>query len=151
MIEVFFEPYKDIIDRDLLARPTHCCAKKPQNLAFIPEQPTRITGRWLKRAGQGWSGICSSATVLSSPHDLAWTRRRVIMNTNQRAAPPDPILRSRPEPLLCSITDAAAALGLSRSKTYELISGGSLLTVSIGRRRLVRTDSIRALALGAAA
>jgi excisionase family DNA binding protein len=53
--------------------------------------------------------------------------------------------------LLCSIPEAAEALGLGRSKTYELISAGKLETVSIGTRRLVRTDSIRALALGKAA
>lgn len=52
------------------------------------------------------------------------------------------------EPLLCSIPEAATALGVSRSKTYELISEGRLLTVNIGRRRLVRTESIRAIATG---
>lgn len=55
------------------------------------------------------------------------------------------------EPLLCSIPDAAVALGVSRSTAYELISAGRLLTVHIGRRRLVRTESIRALANGEAA
>ena len=50
--------------------------------------------------------------------------------------------------LLCSIPDAAHALGVGRSKAYELIANGSLMTVTIGRRRLVRLDSIRALALG---
>ena len=64
---------------------------------------------------------------------------------------PAPIGRSHPGPLLCSISDAAAALGVSRSKAYELISEGALLTVAIGRRRLVRTDSIRAIAYGHAA
>lgn len=54
-------------------------------------------------------------------------------------------------PLLCSIPTAADMLGVSRSKTYELISEGVLITVSIGRRRLVRVESIRALALGEAA
>ena len=53
--------------------------------------------------------------------------------------------------LLCSIPDAAKALGVGRSKLYELISERRLETVTIGRRRLVRTDSIRALALGEAA
>jgi len=48
--------------------------------------------------------------------------------------------------LLCSITDAAGALGLGRSKLYELISEGRLETVLIGRRRLVRVESLRALA-----
>ena len=55
------------------------------------------------------------------------------------------------QPLLCSIPEAAKALGISRSKTYELISERRLLTVSIGRRRLVRTESILAIASGEAA
>ena len=53
--------------------------------------------------------------------------------------------------LLCSIPAAANALGLGRSKVYELISEKRLETVTIGRRRLVRIDSVRALALGEAA
>lgn len=53
--------------------------------------------------------------------------------------------------ILVSIPDAAKALGVGRSKLYDLISEGRLETVTIGRRRLVRTDSIRALALGEAA
>jgi excisionase family DNA binding protein len=53
--------------------------------------------------------------------------------------------------LLCSIPDAAKALGVGRSKLYELISEKRLETVTIGRRQLVRTDSVRALALGEAA
>jgi excisionase family DNA binding protein len=55
------------------------------------------------------------------------------------------------EPMLYSIPQACTALGLSRSKTYELISQGRLLTVHIGRRRLVRVDSVKALAQGEAA
>lgn len=50
--------------------------------------------------------------------------------------------------LLCSIPEAARALGLGRSKVYELIGDGRLETVNIGRRRLVRTESVRAVALG---
>lgn len=55
------------------------------------------------------------------------------------------------EPLLTSIPDAAKALGCGRSKLYELIAEGRLETVAIGRRRLVRIESVRALALGEAA
>lgn len=50
------------------------------------------------------------------------------------------------EPVLCSIPDAAKALSLGRSKVYELISENQLETVTIGRRRLVRVESVRALA-----
>ena len=52
------------------------------------------------------------------------------------------------EAILVSIPDAAKALGLGRSKTYELISEGRLATVTIGRRRLVLVESVRALAAG---
>ncbi|QNP44012.1 helix-turn-helix domain-containing protein [Sphingomonas daechungensis] len=55
------------------------------------------------------------------------------------------------EPILLSIDKAAEALSIGRSKTYELISEGRLLTVNIGRRRLVRADSVRAIAGGGAA
>lgn len=55
------------------------------------------------------------------------------------------------KPYLLSIAEAADALSIGRSKTYQLISEGKLLTVSIGRRRLVRADSVRAIALGEAA
>ena len=52
------------------------------------------------------------------------------------------------EPILLSIEKAAEALSIGRSKTYQLISEGRLLTVSIGRRRLVRLDSVPAVANG---
>jgi excisionase family DNA binding protein len=55
------------------------------------------------------------------------------------------------EQLLYSIPDAAGALGLGRSKIYELIRSGQLEAVTIGRRRLVRGTSIQALARGKAA
>ena len=48
--------------------------------------------------------------------------------------------------LLISIPDAAKALGIGRSMLYELIGEGRLQTVSIGRRRLVRAESVRTLA-----
>lgn len=60
-------------------------------------------------------------------------------------------MEERVEPVLCSIPDAAAALGLGRSKIYELLAEGRLVAVAIGRRRLIRVESIRALALGEAA
>lgn len=50
------------------------------------------------------------------------------------------------EPILISVAEASDALGLGRSKTYELISAGKLESVNIGRRRLVRVSSVLALA-----
>lgn len=55
------------------------------------------------------------------------------------------------ETLLLSIPEAAEQLRIGRSKTYELIAAGTILTVTIGRRRLVKAESVRAIANGEAA
>lgn len=47
--------------------------------------------------------------------------------------------------MLCGVHEAAKALGLGRSKVYDLIAEGKLQTITIGRRRLVRIASIKAL------
>ena len=52
---------------------------------------------------------------------------------------------------LVSIERAAELLSIGRSKTYDLINEGKLLTVTIGRRRLVRADSVQAIVRGEAA
>jgi excisionase family DNA binding protein len=49
------------------------------------------------------------------------------------------------EVLAAPINDAARSLGIGRTKIYELIADGTLATIKIGRRTLVKTDSIRAL------
>lgn len=53
------------------------------------------------------------------------------------------------EPLLLSIAEAARSLGVGRSKAYELIGDGQLETVTIGRRRLVKMESLKAIAKAA--
>lgn len=55
------------------------------------------------------------------------------------------------EPVLCSIADAARTLGIGKTKTYELIERGTLETITIDARRLVRVESIKRLADGPAA
>lgn len=54
------------------------------------------------------------------------------------------------DPILIDVHAAAKALNLSRTTTYGLIKSGALETVTIGRRRLVRIASVRALAEKAA-
>lgn len=49
------------------------------------------------------------------------------------------------EPITVTIAGAKRATGLGTTKLYELINQGKLRTVKVGRRTLVRTDSIRAL------
>jgi excisionase family DNA binding protein len=49
------------------------------------------------------------------------------------------------ERLTCSVAEACKAVGLSRSKIYELISGGEVQSITIGRRRLVSVPSLKRL------
>ncbi len=49
------------------------------------------------------------------------------------------------EPITVTVEGARKALGLGHTKIYELIGDGRLQTIKIGRRTLVKTESIRAL------
>jgi excisionase family DNA binding protein len=49
------------------------------------------------------------------------------------------------EPVTVTVDDAKRAIGIGTTKLYELINDGKLATVKIGRRTLIKTDSIRAL------
>jgi len=44
--------------------------------------------------------------------------------------------------LTCTIDEACEATGLGRTKLYELIGGGHIDTITIGRRRLVQVRSL---------
>lgn len=49
------------------------------------------------------------------------------------------------QPLFLSINDTAKALSLGRTSIYGLIRSGRLETIKLGRRTLVKVDSIRRL------
>ncbi len=44
--------------------------------------------------------------------------------------------------ITCSVNDALEASGLGRTKFYELVADGSIETMKIGRKRLVRVKSL---------
>ncbi|MEV4990199.1 helix-turn-helix domain-containing protein [Pseudarthrobacter sp. LMD1-1-1.1] len=50
------------------------------------------------------------------------------------------------EPVFVAIHEAAEALGIGRTMTYQLIKEGDLATAKIGRRSLVTAESVRAYA-----
>jgi excisionase family DNA binding protein len=52
------------------------------------------------------------------------------------------------EPLALSIKDAAKALGLGRTTIYAMIADGRLEIFKIGRRTLVKMESIRRVIAG---
>jgi excisionase family DNA binding protein len=49
------------------------------------------------------------------------------------------------EPLLASISETAKALNQGRTTVYAMIADGRLEAVKLGRRRLVKIESIRRL------
>ena len=49
------------------------------------------------------------------------------------------------EPITVTVDGAKKALGIGQTKIYELIGEGRLATIKIGRRTLVKTESIRQL------
>ena len=72
-----------------------------------------------------------------------------------RPKPPDPECHNRSEELtvnelghparvLYDVPETMALLNLSRSQLYELIRSRRLVTVTVGRRRLVPADAITA-------
>lgn len=50
------------------------------------------------------------------------------------------------EPLLVSVKEATRVIGLGKTRLYELIDAGTIETVRIGGRRLVKVSSLRRLA-----
>ncbi len=50
------------------------------------------------------------------------------------------------KPICLPVNEARAAIGLGRTKFYELISEGRIKTITIGKRRLVVVESLEALA-----
>jgi len=42
----------------------------------------------------------------------------------------------------CTIAEACSAVGFGKTKLYELIDGGAVDSIRIGRRRLVRVPSL---------
>jgi excisionase family DNA binding protein len=49
------------------------------------------------------------------------------------------------EPILLTPTEAARALGIGRSKLYELLQSGALESVHIGACRRIPTDALSEL------
>lgn len=53
------------------------------------------------------------------------------------------------QPLSYTIHGAMCATGLGRSKLYQLMASGALAKIKVGKRTLIRADSLRALIDGA--
>jgi excisionase family DNA binding protein len=87
-------------------------------------------------AALGWQGV-------TSPHIPTVPASFLPFATDCRGAPTNGKFM---EPICISVIDTMRALGIGRTKVYELINAGQLETVKIGRRTLVKIASIHALA-----
>ena len=55
-------------------------------------------------------------------------------------------IEALPAGILLDIDEAATALRISRSRLFQLVSSGQLLSVKLGRRRLFRRADLEAFA-----
>lgn len=61
------------------------------------------------------------------------------------SSPRDPLApaaRGIIDRLAYSVDEAAQALGISRARLYELIADGTIPSVKLGRRRLIRRETL---------
>ncbi len=50
--------------------------------------------------------------------------------------------------LTITVDEFCGMIGIGRTKTYELMKDGTLETIAIGRRRLIKMSSVEALLAG---
>ena len=96
-------------------------------------------------------------TINSCPVELCANRGHVRYNRREKtggqqsqvslSAPKaaEPSTMPFAQRLTCTIDDACEVTGLGRTKLYELIGAGRIVTTTIGRRRLVVVRSLLAL------
>lgn len=81
---------------------------------------------------------------------MAYSRKGGDRSEGLPIAPADLLsgeLKSIPfvQRLTCTINEASEVTGLGRTKLYELIGTGQLITTTVGRRRLVLVSSLQGL------
>jgi excisionase family DNA binding protein len=82
------------------------------------------------------------------PREIQSTRenwRTTVTSQFIRSEAAEPSTMPFAQRLTCTIDDACEVTGLGRTKLYELIGAGRIVTTTIGRRRLVVVRSLLAL------
>jgi excisionase family DNA binding protein len=89
---------------------------------------------------------------MSAQHPTTTSRDNAMQsNTQKRSGRTTADTIPFAQRLTCTIPEACKATGLGRTKLYELIGGGYLDTITIGRRRLVRVTSLLSIVAPAGA
>ena len=92
--------------------------------------------------------VLPSFVRIGGPREIQSTRENWRTTvTSQSTAPKaaEPSTMPFAQRLTCTIDDACEVTGLGRTKLYELIGAGRIVTTTIGRRRLVVVRSLLAL------
>ena len=80
--------------------------------------------------------LAESIEVVSANRTTAWSRRNrgeVLVPVSQEF---------KPTKLLLTVTEASEVLAISRSKLYELLNSGHLLSVHFGRSRRIHMKDV---------
>ena len=93
--------------------------------------------------------VLSSFVRIGGPREIQSTREnwRTQQSQVSLSAPKaaEPSTMPFAQRLTCTIDDACEVTGLGRTKLYELMGAGRIVTTTIGRRRLVVVRSLLAL------
>ena len=119
--------------------------KPPLTRALVRERPRMFALTLL---------VAQSTLVLSifvrigEQREIQSTRenwRTTVTSQSIRSEAAEPSTMPFTQRLTCTIDDACEVTGLGRTKLYELIGAGRIVTTTIGRRRLVVVRSLLAL------
>ena len=92
--------------------------------------------------------VLSSFVRIGGPREIQSTRedwRTTVTVSLSAPKAAEPSTMPFAQRLTCTIDDACEVTGLGRTKLYELIGAGRIVTTTIGRRRLVVVRSLLAL------
>ena len=134
------------IREKFLRRP--CCPetfKPPLTCALVREHPRMFALTLLvAQSTLGLSSLCEyEVHVRYNRREKTGRQQLQVSLSAPKAAEPSTMPFA--QRLTCTIDDACEVTGLGRTKLYELIGAGRIVTTTIGRRRLVVVRSLLAL------
>jgi excisionase family DNA binding protein len=84
--------------------------------------------------------------IANHPHQLADITQPAAPPTSPPIPVPKIVVTQQPVPLLVSVKEARRLIGVGNTRIYALINDGSLETVRIGKRRMIRYSSLQRIA-----
>ena len=118
--------------------------KPPLTCAVVRERPRMFALTLLvAQSTLVLSSFCAEGHVRYNRREKTGGQQSQVSLSAPKAAEPSTMPFA--QRLTCTIDDACEVTGLGRTKLYELIGAGRIVTTTIGRRRLVVVRSLLAL------